>query len=264
MFPELIKIGDFSIHTYGVLVALGILSAYFISIYLAKKENLPINKIENLFIFITFGGIIGARIAYMLEHPQQMKSIIDYIAIWKGGIDWFGAFIGGALTAIFLIKIYKLNFWKLSDIAGVAIPLGHFFGRIGCTCAGCCHGKPVSDDSIFKEFAIKFPDNPNTVAPPNIPLYPTQPAEALGNLAIFGLLFFLYKYKRFDGQVFSIYLILYGILRFLLEFWRGVTPPIDFIGLTWNQIVAILLIVSGISINVYKLFIKRYHWKMDS
>lgn len=97
MFPELIKIGDFSIHTYGVLVALGILSAYFISIYLAKKENLPINKIENLFIFSAIGGVIGARIAYVLEHPQQMKSIIDYIAIWKGGIDWFGAFIGGAL-----------------------------------------------------------------------------------------------------------------------------------------------------------------------
>jgi len=259
MFPELVKIGDFSIHTYGVFVALGVISAYLISLYLSKKENLPTEKIDNLFIFTVIGGVIGARVAYIIEHPEQMKSFIDYIAVWKGGIDWFGAFIGGAITAIFFIKKYKLTskLWKLSDIAGVAIPLGHFFGRLGCTCAGCCYGKPVPDDSIFREFAIKFPDNPQTVAPPNIPLYPTQPAEAIGNLIIFMFLFFFYKHKKFDGQIFALYLFLYGIERFLLEFWRGVTPPIDFIGLTWNQVVAVLLIISSIIVNVYKLNTKR-------
>ncbi len=256
MFPDLIKIGDFTIHTYGVMVALGLLASYLTALYFAKKDGLDTKKVENVFLLTAFGGIIGARVAYIIEHPHQMNSLIDYIAIWKGGMDWFGGFIGGILIALFLIKYYKLPIWKIADIAGISIIIGHAFGRIGCTCAGCCYGKPVPDDSIFKDLAIKFPQHPDTSAPSGIPLYPTQPAEALGNFLIFLLLFFLYKKKKFDGQIFSTYLVLYGTERFFLEFWRGVTPPLPIINLTWNQIVSIIMVISGVLIFIYR-------WKKD-
>jgi len=255
MFPDLIKIGDFTIHTYGVLVALGLIAGYLVMVYFAKREDIDIKKAENIFIFSIIGGIIGARIAYVIEHPEQMKSFIDYFAVWKGGIDWFGGFLGGLFTGLFFIHKYKIPIWKAGDIAAISIIIGHAFGRLGCTAAGCCYGKVVPEDSIFKYIAIKFPQHPDTAAPSGIPLYPTQPAEAIGNFFIFVILFFMYRYKKFDGQIFSFYLILYGIERFLLEFWRGVTPPIPYIGITWNQVVSIGMVLFGIFLIFY--FLKK-------
>ncbi len=252
MFPDLIKIGDFTIHTYGVMVALGMIFAYLSVLYFSKIEGLKQKYVENLFIYSVIGGIVGARIAYVLEHRDEFKSFFDVIAIWKGGIDWFGAFIGGAVVLIFLIKKYKLPVLKIGDIAGISIILGHAFGRIGCTSAGCCYGKPVPENSPFRDIAIVFPNNPDTVAPSGIPLYPTQPAEAIGNFLIFVILFFIYKRKKFDGQILALYLILYGLERFLLEFWRGVTPPLPIINLTWNQLVSLGMVLIGLGIVAYK------------
>lgn len=250
MFPDLIKIGDFTVHTYGVLVAVGLLLSYFTAIYFGKKEGIESRKVENLFVFTVIGGLVGARIAYILEHPHQFNTFLDYFAVWKGGIDWFGGLIGGAAVLIFLLKKYRLNILKIGDIAGISVIIGHAVGRIGCTAAGCCYGKPVPPDSPFKDLAITFPNHPDTSAPSGIPLYPTQPAEALGNFLIFAVLFFIYRRKSFDGQILSVYLILYGIERFLLEFWRGVTPPLPIIGLTWNQIISVLMVLSGIAVFI--------------
>ncbi|WP_457621574.1 prolipoprotein diacylglyceryl transferase [Persephonella sp.] len=257
MFPDLIKIGDFVIHTYGLLVALGMIASFYTAIYFGKKEGLNVKNVENLFLFAVLGGLVGARIAYILEHPDEFRSFFDYVAVWKGGIDWFGAFLGGAVILLILLKKYRFPPLKIADIAGISIAIGHGIGRLGCTAAGCCYGKPVPEDSIFRPIGITFPDHPHTAAPHGFPLYPTQPAEALGNFIIFGILFLLYRKKSFDGQIFSVYLILYGVERFLLEFWRGVTPPIPVIGLTWNQVVTAGMIITGIVILLYGLKRKK-------
>ncbi|WP_457626421.1 prolipoprotein diacylglyceryl transferase [Persephonella sp.] len=257
MFPDLIKIGDFTVHTYGVLVALGLIVSYITALYFGKKEGIDSKKIDNLFTFTIIGGIVGARIAYVIEHKDQFNSAIDYIAVWKGGIDWFGGFVGGAVVLLYLIYRYKIPVLKIGDIAGISVVIGHGIGRIGCTCAGCCYGKPVPPDSPFKDLAIVFPKHEHTSAPSGIPLYPTQPAEAVGNFLIFGILFYIYRKKKFDGEILSLYLVLYGIERFLLEFWRGVTPPIPALGITWNQIVSIGMVVAGVLIFLYGM--KRQH-----
>ncbi|WP_457641788.1 prolipoprotein diacylglyceryl transferase [Persephonella sp.] len=251
MFPDLIKIGEFTIHTYGIFVAVGMIVSFYTALYFGKKEGLDTKNIENLFIFTVIGGLAGARLAYILEHPDEFRSLIDYIAVWRGGIDWFGAFIGGSIVLYFLLKKYKIPILKAADIAGISVVIGHALGRIGCTAAGCCYGKPVPEDSIFRPIAITFPDHPHTSAPSGFPLYPTQPTEALGNFLIFGILFLVYRKKSFDGQIFSLYLIFYGIERFLLEFWRGVTPPLPIIGLTWNQIVSLGMVIVGAGIYLY-------------
>ncbi len=250
MCPELFRIGDVVISTYGVLVAIGMIVSFYIAVYLSKKEGINERYVENIFLFSVIGGLIGARIAYIIEHPNQFKSFIDYIAIWKGGIDWFGGFIGGLLAGIFFLYRYRIDIWKALDIASVSIVIGHGIGRLGCTAAGCCYGKPVPEHSFWEHFSIEFPEG--SAAPPGMKLYPTQPLEAIGNFLIFFFLFFLYRKKQFDGQIFSLYLIFYGAERFFLEFLRNVTPPIEGIGLTWNQIVSIMMITVGIIILVFK------------
>ncbi|NPA12949.1 MAG: prolipoprotein diacylglyceryl transferase [Aquificae bacterium] len=252
MFPDLIKIGDFTIHTYGVMVALGMVASYLVAIYLGKREGIPTSKIENLFIIAIVSGVIGARVFYVVEHSERFNSLFDIIAVWQGGLDWFGGLIFGIIGVLIGLKIYKIPLLKAGDIAGVSIAIGHAIGRIGCTCAGCCYGKPVPENSPFKDFAITFPDHPHSIAPSGIPLYPTQPAEAIGNFLIFVVLFLLYRKKKFDGQIFALYLILYGVERFLLEFWRGVTPPLP-IGLNWNQIVSLSMVVVGVLIYLFRM-----------
>jgi len=136
------------------------------------------------------------------------------------------------------------------------LALAHSIGRLGCTAAGCCYGRPVpnvEDVSVgihlmrdFPFFYVVFPAG--AVAPQGIPLYPTQLLEAAGNFLIFLLLLFLFRRKSFDGEVFSLYLLLYGAERFALEFYRGVTPPIPGIGLTWNQVATILMMVSAVAL----------------
>ena len=257
MFPDLIKIGDFTIHTYGIMVALGMIVSFFVALYFGKKEGIKKEQVENLFFYTILGGIVGARVAYVIEHREEFHSFMDYIAFWKGGIDWFGAFIGGAVVLIFLLYRYKLPILKVGDVASISVVIGHAIGRIGCTCAGCCYGKPVPEDSIFRDLAITFPRHEDTAAPPGVPLYPTQPAEAIGNFLIFLLLFFLYRKKKFDGEIAGAYLILYGTERFLLEFWRGVTPPLPVINLTWNQIVSLGMVLTGLGLIAYGFILKR-------
>ncbi len=249
MCPELFRIGDIVISTYGVLVAIGMIVTFYVALYFGKKEGLEERQVENLFFFTIIGGLIGARIAYIIEHPDQFKKAIDYIAIWKGGIDWFGAFIGGALILIFLIKKYQLNILKIGDVAGISIVIGHAIGRLGCTAAGCCYGKPVPEHSFWEHFSITFPQG--SAAPPGMHLYPTQPLEAIGNFLIFIFLFLVYKKKSFDGQILSLYLVLYGFERFLLEFLRGVTPPLPVIGITWNQVISLGMVLAGVLVYVY-------------
>lgn len=254
MFPYTISVFGLQISLYGVLVALGVLLGYLLVLKLAKREGLPTKAVENTFLIAVIFGVIGARIAYSIEHYEEFKSFLDFIALWKGGVDFYGGLIGGIVGALIGIKLYNLPLWKSADIAAPAIALAHFFGRLGCTSAGCCYGKPfpyASSNEVGIHFTDKFPFfyvvfPKGAVAPPHVPLYPTQLMEAFGNLIIFLILIYAFRRKPFNGFVFSLYLFLYGTQRFFLEFFRGVTPPIQPIGLTWNQVVSLILIFGSI------------------
>ncbi len=251
MFPVLIEVFGIKIYTYGVLVATGALLAYFLSLRLAKREGLNTSQIENTLLFALLLGVIGGRLAYVIEHPEQMRNFIDVFAIWNGGMDFFGGLVGGVLGAILAIMWYKLPVWKVADMAVLSLTIAHAVGRLGCTSAGCCYGQPFPTQGVstpgihfshkFPFFYVVFPEG--AVAPPYMPLYPTQLMEFIGLIFIFSLLLLAHRKKPFDGFVFSLYMLLYGVLRFFLEFYRGVTPPIPGLGLTWNQVVSLLMIV---------------------
>ncbi len=254
MHPILFDLFGLKVYTYGVMASLAMIVGYLLSIFFAKKQGIEPHKIENIFLFGIIGAILGARLAYVIEHHNEMTSFFSPFEIWQGGLDWFGGLIGGIITILAIIKYYNLDPFKVADIAAIALPIGQAIGRIGCTSAGCCYGKEVSgvsDLSVGVHFMSKFPYfymvfPEGAIAPPHVPLYPTELMDLFFNLFIFiGAITIFYK-KRFDGEVFVFYLFFAGLFRFIEEFYRGVTPPIPGIGLTWNQIVCIGMMIGSV------------------
>jgi phosphatidylglycerol:prolipoprotein diacylglycerol transferase len=165
--------------------------------------------------------------------------------IWQGGLVWYGGVLFGALTAIYFIYKRKIPVWKFADIVSIALSVGLGFGRIGCTMAGCCYGKVC-----HAPFAIVFTD-PHSAAPLNVPLWPTQPVSAAANFLIAGILYLIYRKRKFAGEVFGFYLIFYGTFRFLIEFVRA-TPKEILGAFSNNQIISIIMVSAGILILIYR------------
>lgn len=251
MFPELFRIGDFPINTYGVLLALGMLLALFVASRLAVRDGLPRERIYDLGLWTLIGGLIGSKILMYFVEPNVEIFSLDFLR--SGGV-FYGGFIGGFLTLFLLIRFYKLSFWKVADALAPGLALGQAIGRQGCFAAGCCWGKPT--DSIFgvhfTEQAHEFTGVPiytDTGAP--LHLHPTQLYESIIMLAVFGVLIYLHKRKKFDGQIFIAYAIIYGIVRFSIEFLRD-DPRGDLFGLTTltglstSQIISLIVAIGAI------------------
>ncbi|HIC08526.1 MAG TPA: prolipoprotein diacylglyceryl transferase [Aquificales bacterium] len=236
-----------TIPAYGVMLLFAVLTAYLSMVYFSKREGIDRNKLENIFILTFLAAFVGARVFYGIEHHLPLK---EFFKVWEGGLDFFGGFIFGVLAVIGGIIFYRLPVWKVLDVAAVSLLLAHSVGRLSCWLAGCCYGKPTT-----LPIGVIFP--PESVAPSGIPLYPTQLMEATGNFIGYLLLFYLYRRKPFDGFIAALYLLWYGMERFLLEFIRGVTPPIPGLGLTWNQLVCLGAVVLGGLILLWGFFLRR-------
>ena len=259
MCPWSFELFGLRISLYGVFLVVALFTGYHLSLKFAKDEGIGEREAENTITLGVIFAIIFARLFYVTEHyGREIKGFFDAIALWRGGVDWFGAFTGGVLGVALGIYLYKLPLWSVADVGGLVLPLAHAIGRLGCTSVGCCYGKRVygvKDLSVgihpmdkFPYFYVVYPEG--SIAPPGVPLYPTQILEFFGNLLIFLVLLLLYKrFRPFKGFIFSSYLMLYGLERFLLEFLRGVTPA-NFFGLTWNQIFSLGLILTSIMLTL--------------
>lgn len=208
-----------TIYTYGVLVALAFLAGLVFVYFEAKRVGESPQEITNLVFYVIIAAIIGSRVVYVLvvEPASILKNPLVLIKVWEGGLVFYGGLIGAILVSLYYVWRHHLNYWKITDIFAPAIPLGHAFGRMGCFMAGCCHGRPSPD----AWWSLKFPSGVGSFAPPDIPLYPTQLIEAGFNLLVFVGLFLFRKHKRFQGQVLAVYLIIYAILRSIIELYRG-------------------------------------------
>lgn len=138
--------------------------------------------------------------------------------MWHGGLVFYGGLIGASLTFIVYVRLKQLPLWKVADVFAPSIALGYVFGRIGCLLNGCCYGRACD-----LPWAIQFPPN-NPLHPPTYPVHPTEVYDSLLNLGLYGALAWLYRRKKFDGQVFAVYLVSYAVLRSLVEVFRGDYP----------------------------------------
>ncbi|NOY86245.1 MAG: prolipoprotein diacylglyceryl transferase [Deltaproteobacteria bacterium] len=246
MFPELLHIGPLTLHTYGLMVALGMLAGITLAEYLNRKQGGEPGRIVDLSLIVILSGLLGARtlfiiinLSYYQSHPLEM------VMVWKGGLVFFGGLIGGLIGLLVAILIYRMPLWRTLDIAAPGLTLGHALGRIGCFSAGCGYGRPTD-----LPWAVIFTD-PRSLATGvlGIPVHPTQLYSSLALLILTVFLVWKTPRRRFDGQIAALYIIIYCIFRFGVEFLRGdPRGGAEIMGffLSTSQIVSLVLLPLGL------------------
>jgi phosphatidylglycerol:prolipoprotein diacylglycerol transferase len=225
MHPVLFTIGGLTIHTYGFFVALGFFFGILLAKSQAQKAGIDPDKIMDLSFFVLLAAIIGARLFYVLTVPEVfIADPVEILRIWNGGLVFYGGFIAAFIAALIYIKKNNLLLWKTADILAPSVVLGQFFGRLGCFSAGCCYGKVC-----HLPWAVTFTD-PKSLAPLHTSVHPTQLYSSVCDLMIFAALIFLRKRKKYHGYLFWMYVMLYGITRFVIEMFRGDFRGDDLLG----------------------------------
>jgi phosphatidylglycerol---prolipoprotein diacylglyceryl transferase len=221
MYPELFRILDFPITSYGIWLALGMLAALIAASRLGERDGIPREKVYDLGLWTLIGGLLGSKLLMVLVEDNVDILSLDFLR--SGGV-FYGSLIGGFLTVVMLVRRYKLPFWKTADAFAPAVALGQAFGRQGCFAAGCCWGDvchlPIGVH--FTELGHQYTGVP-IVGPDGSALYlwPTQLIESFFMLGVFALLAWLHRRKTFDGQILILYGFIYSLFRFSIEFIRG-------------------------------------------
>lgn len=216
MHPILFKIGPITIYTYGVLIA----TAFFLGLALAARqarvEGEDPQKIMDLSFYILISAIVGSRLLYIVvEYKEYISNPLRIFKVWEGGLVFYGGFIMAMAVVIIYIRKHEMNLWKVGDILAPSVAIGQGVGRLGCFFAGCCYGRETD-----VSWAVIFKD-PNTLAPMDVHLHPTQLYDSANGFIIFAILLILRKFKKFDGQLFWTYTLLYAVGRFIVEIFRG-------------------------------------------
>jgi phosphatidylglycerol---prolipoprotein diacylglyceryl transferase len=247
MLPKLFSIGDFFLPTYGLLVAAAFLTALWLAGRLARREGLNPEDVTNLGVYCALSGLAGAKLLMFVfdwEYYAQNPGQIFTLTTLRAGGVFHGGLIVALITAFVYMRNKKLPALKTADILAPGLALGHAIGRLGCFAAGCCWGVACE-----RPWAVTFtnPEANSLVGVPlNKPIHPTQLYEAAAELAIFGVLYRLFSRRRRDGQVIGLYLVLYSVARFLVEFLRHHQQPNPWGGpLSSTQWIALGLLVPG-------------------
>lgn len=242
MYNDLFSIGPFTVHGYGLMIAIGVVAAYLVGEARAKKQNLSPDHLFNLTIWCLVGGILGAKLLYLIVELKAIIANPRLLLDVLHGFVVYGGIIGGILTGYLYCRKQKISFLDYFDLVMPSIALAQGFGRIGCLLSGCCYGKET--DSAFH---IVFRNS--EFAPNGVPLVPTQILSSVLDFAHFFLLIFAAKHCRAKGQVGAIYLICYSIGRFVLEFFRG-----DMRGsvkqLSTSQFISLFILAAGAALLI--------------
>jgi len=256
MYPEIFRIGNFPINTYGVFLALAFLGAIMVTVRLGARDGLPRERIYDLCLWMLLSGLVGSKLLMFFtepeyrEHPAQLVSL-DFLR--SGGV-FYGGLLGAVVAAYFLMRRYKLPWWKTADACAPGLALGNVLGRQGCFSAGCCWGKPTN-----LPWGVKFTElgHEITGVPTGIRLHPTQLYESFAMLIVFFFLLWLHRRRRFSGQVILAYAVLYAAIRFAIEFLRD-DPRGDLLGLTTltglstSQLIGILVGIPALTVLVLR------------
>ncbi len=213
MKNDLFSIGPFTIHGYGLMIALGIVVCVIMGTYRAKKHGYKEDAVLDIAIFSVLAGFLGAKLLFVLvefdrflENPMQVLGSEGFVV--------YGGIIAGVLAAVLYCRIKKLSFLEYFDLLAPSVSIAQGFGRIGCFLAGCCYGR---ETHAF--WGVTFPEG--SFAPAGVPLIPTQLLSSAGDFAITGILLLYSKHSKQKGNTSALYLLLYGIGRFLVEFLRS-------------------------------------------
>jgi len=223
-----LKAEPISLHTYGLLIATGFLFAIVLSKRQAEREDEDPERIVDLGFYVLLAGLIGARIVFILTKlDEYVRDPLAVVMFWRGGLVWYGGFIGAAGFVWYYCKKHRLNYWKFADLTIPYVAMAHAFGRLGCVAAGCCFGQPTD-----QPWGIVFPvGSPAQQAHQSagaigygdlaLPIHPTQLYEAGAEMMMFWILIAVRRHKSFHGQLMLIWLACYPVIRSIIEMFRG-------------------------------------------
>lgn len=273
---RLFQIGGVNIYTYGTMVAIAFLTGIFLGVYRAKKLGENPQNILDLCLYIMIGSIAGARLVFVMNNWEYFRNnLIEILFIQQGGLVFYGGMIAAVLIAIIYLKLKHLSILLYLDILTPSLAIGHAIGRIGCFFNGCCYGKVPESGSLFGFLAVRFPRIVDKImvtpehfseqvigSPPyvdhlykglitdeavcSLPVYPTQLFSAAMNFAFFVIVTYMFRTRKFNGQIWWSYLIMYAVGRFLIECIRGDVPRIEPTPFTFSQLISIAMFAVGI------------------
>ena len=195
MYPELFKIGNLQISSFGLMVAIAFLAGYWVSSIEFKRKGLSEKLLSNVFIALMIGGIGGAKILYLIENvpiSQLISSPLGYL-FSRGGLTFFGGFIGAAILLLIVAHKSKAGFWKVGDALSPSLALGYAIGRIGCFLVGDDYGIPSN-----LPWAISFPKG---LPPTTERVHPTQLYEVIAMTVVFLIIWNIRKKPGHDSRI---------------------------------------------------------------
>ncbi|MFH1395365.1 MAG: prolipoprotein diacylglyceryl transferase [Candidatus Omnitrophota bacterium] len=239
MHRVFLQIGPVTFYSYGLCVAIGFLmSAFFLLRGANKYTEISKGTILDCLITLLISGLIGGRLLYVcINWEYYLRFPLRILMFHEGGLAFQGALIAAVFSGIIFCRVKKISFWKMSDLIVPYIVLGQAFGRIGCFFNGCCYGKIIQNG-----WRVMFPGE-------DVCRMPVQLYSSLVLFLICFLLLQLRRYRLFQGSIFALYLILYGIVRFFMDFLRG-----DNLVLVWgiklSQVIGLGTFLIGLALFV--------------
>jgi phosphatidylglycerol:prolipoprotein diacylglycerol transferase len=249
MHPVLFQIGSFDVRIWGIMVSLGIIAGTYMAQRMARREGMDPELIFDFIIWGVVAGFLGARAWEMIFSWQNyVNDPLSALAFWNGGLSIQGAVAGGLLYTIWFIKKHNIKFWYFADILAPGLILGQAIGRIGCFFNGDAYGIPTQSWIGV----LYSPGTPAYAAYGATPLVPAELMEGAGDFAIMFLLLYLFKRRPFQGFLALMYFVLYSLLRFTLEFWRGDSLLVDQT-LKAAQVSSLAIAVTAIVLILFRL-----------
>jgi len=252
MHPILIHLGRLQIRSYGFMLAVSFLLGIYLAGKRAKRAGVDPQKILDLSVIIILAAVVGARLLYVVFHLEQYSNPLDIFALWQGGATFYGGFLLAMAASYWWVQKNSFSFLQIADVLAPSMALGLVFTRIGCLLSGCCYGKPTE-----LPWGLVFPpDCPagsaagmtaRELGVDHVALHPTQVYSSIKGLLIFVALMTLEPKLKKRGSVFGMFLVLYGIGRFTIDFYRYYeTNAHVLMGLTFNQVISVVLVVVGL------------------
>jgi len=248
--PVLVTIGGLKVHWYGIMIAIGLYVGIQVGLREADRRGINRDQLMNLALLAAVLGIIGGRLYYVVQNNPSfyLHHPIEIIAVWQGGMAFFGAVFGGAVAVAIASWRWHLPFWSLLDVGAIGLTIGQAIGRIGNIINGDIVGYKTNG------WGFEY-TNPNTFGPPNVPVQPASLYELLISLTLFIVLWNLRTRVHPNGMLAMIYLVLYSVSQFFIFFLRDNIVILG--GLKQAQVTSLVVIALTLPVIAYLLRSER-------
>lgn len=257
MHTTLLRIGPLSLHAYGLFLAASFLVGIELIAWQARKDGLQVqDKITTLGVLTLIASVLGARLGFILTHLSDYAGDpVGMVRVWEGGLSMYGGVVLAVAVGIWYLRKNHLPAWRIADYVSLAMAVGLFLTRIGCFLNGCCFGKPTG-----VPWGVCFPpDSPAGLEFPNLRIHPTQLYESIAGLALVVVLLVVRRKRRFDGFLFWLFILLYSVFRFGVDFVRFYDrQSVYHLGtetVTISQVTSILLV--AVSLGMWYFLSRR-------